>query len=105
MNTIPSYARSGYTSARWCYILHEHPYASFWPLISLNRITSYFVVAIFTGVIYDWVLTFGLEVELVWSQHWSLMTVLFLSVRYLGISYSVLVMLLNVPTISMTDAG
>ncbi|KAG1799754.1 uncharacterized protein HD556DRAFT_1455032 [Suillus plorans] len=76
---------------------------SLWPSISLNRILSYFAVAIFTGVIYDWVLTFGLEVELVWSQHWSLMTVLFLSVRYLGISY-VLIMLLNVPTISMTDA-
>ncbi|KAG1787070.1 uncharacterized protein HD556DRAFT_1411143 [Suillus plorans] len=34
---------------------------------------------------YDWALTFGQEVELVWRQPWSLMTVMYLSVRYLGI--------------------
>lgn len=76
-----------------------------WPLISSYRISSYFIVVASTGVIYDWALTFGLEVELVWKQRRSLITVLFLSVRYLGISYSVLSVLLNVPTISMTDAG
>ncbi|KAG1743167.1 uncharacterized protein EDB91DRAFT_230449 [Suillus paluster] len=36
------------------------------------------------GVIYDWALTFGQEVELVWKKRWSLMTVLCLSVRYSG---------------------
>ncbi|KAG2359985.1 hypothetical protein BDR07DRAFT_1413627 [Suillus spraguei] len=53
------------------------------PLISLYRISSYFIVAISAGVLYDWVLTFGQEVELVWRQRWSHMTVLFLSVRFL----------------------
>ncbi|KAG1799756.1 uncharacterized protein HD556DRAFT_1439412 [Suillus plorans] len=48
-----------------------------------------FVVAASAGVMYDWVVTFGQEVELVWRQRWSLVTVLFLSVRYLGISYAV----------------
>ncbi|KAG1855333.1 hypothetical protein DFJ58DRAFT_356321 [Suillus subalutaceus] len=50
------------------------------------------------------VLTFGKEVELIWRQRWSLMTFLYLSVRYAGIGYAVLMMLDNVPTISMTDA-
>lgn len=78
---------------------------SWWPSIYSYRISSYFVVAGSAGVMYDWVLTFGQEVELVWRQHWSLMTVLYLSVRYLGISYAVINMLIWVPTISMTDTG
>ncbi|KAG1720722.1 uncharacterized protein EDB91DRAFT_323910 [Suillus paluster] len=53
---------------------------------------------------YDFVLTFGQEVELVWRQRWSLMTVLYLGVRYLGILYAVTNMLTGVPTIPMTDA-
>ncbi|KAG2043702.1 hypothetical protein BDR03DRAFT_942084 [Suillus americanus] len=78
---------------------------SLWPYISSYRIYSYFiVVAASAGVIYDWVLTFGQEIELVWRQRWSLITVLFLSVRYLGISYTVLMVLLSIPTISTTDA-
>ncbi|KAG1743953.1 uncharacterized protein EDB91DRAFT_1346052 [Suillus paluster] len=52
---------------------------------------------------YDWALTFGQEVELVWRQRWSLMTVLYLSVRYLGILYAIIEILLWVPTISATD--
>ncbi|KAG2135105.1 hypothetical protein DEU56DRAFT_981191 [Suillus clintonianus] len=47
-----------------------------------------FAVAAFVGVAYGWALTFGQEVELVWRQRWSLMTVLYLSVRYLGIFYT-----------------
>ncbi|KAG1859302.1 hypothetical protein F4604DRAFT_1930845 [Suillus subluteus] len=43
-----------------------------------------------TGLIYDWVLTFGQEVELVWRQRWSLMTFLYLSVRYIGILAAVI---------------
>ncbi|KAG2107484.1 uncharacterized protein F5147DRAFT_774313 [Suillus discolor] len=42
-------------------------------------------VAAFVVITYDWALTFGQEVELVWRQRWSLMTVMYLSVRYLGI--------------------
>ncbi|KAG2038827.1 hypothetical protein BDR03DRAFT_953692 [Suillus americanus] len=47
---------------------------------------------------YDWALTFGQEVELIWRQRWSLMTFLYLSVCTL------MIMLVSVPTISMTDA-
>ncbi|KAG1787201.1 uncharacterized protein HD556DRAFT_1503671 [Suillus plorans] len=53
------------------------------------RISSYFVVAASVGVTYDWALTFGQEVELVWRQRWSLMTILYLSARYLGILFAV----------------
>ncbi|KAG1788432.1 uncharacterized protein HD556DRAFT_1447831 [Suillus plorans] len=56
--------------------------------MSQSNLGSDIAVAAFVGVMYDWVfsaLTFGQEVELVWRQRWSLMTVLYLSVRYLGI--------------------
>ncbi|KAG2360372.1 hypothetical protein BDR07DRAFT_1462035 [Suillus spraguei] len=56
-----------------------------WPAINFSLFHSYFVVIAFVGVKYDWVLTFGQEVELVWRQRWSLMSVLYLGVRYLGI--------------------
>ncbi|KAG2141143.1 uncharacterized protein EDB93DRAFT_1252614 [Suillus bovinus] len=52
---------------------------TWWPTINANRIESYFVVASFAGLTYDWALTFGQEVELIWRQRWSLMTVLYLS--------------------------
>ncbi|KAG2338072.1 hypothetical protein BDR05DRAFT_728134 [Suillus weaverae] len=48
-------------------------------------------------------LAFGQEVELIWRQRWSLVTVLYLSVRFLAIGYVVTYILVNVPTISMTD--
>ncbi|KAG2138931.1 hypothetical protein DEU56DRAFT_980350 [Suillus clintonianus] len=63
---------------------------SYWPLINSWRICSYFVVAAFVAVTYDWALTFGQEVEMVWRQRWSLMTVLYLSMRYLGIFFAFL---------------
>ncbi|KAG1844837.1 hypothetical protein DFJ58DRAFT_515941 [Suillus subalutaceus] len=75
-----------------------------WPLINASIISSYFIVAAFVGVMYDWALTFGQEVELIWRQRWSLMTFLYLSVRYIGIGYAMMYILDNVPTISMTDA-
>ncbi|KAG2053904.1 hypothetical protein BDR06DRAFT_1008273 [Suillus hirtellus] len=62
-----------------------------------------FAVAAFVAVAYDWALTFGQEVELVWRQRWSLMTVMYLGVRYLGILVAALYMVGNVPTISLTD--
>ncbi|KAG1743996.1 uncharacterized protein EDB91DRAFT_1346063 [Suillus paluster] len=52
---------------------------------------------------YDWALTFAQEVELVWRQRWSLMTILYLSVRYLGIMYAVLIILAGIPTIPETE--
>ncbi|KAG1776980.1 hypothetical protein EV702DRAFT_1278863 [Suillus placidus] len=72
--------------------------------MSRSNLDYGFVVAAFAGVMYDWVLTFGQEVELVWRQRWSLITVLFLGVRYLGIIFAVLLVLISVPTISLTDA-
>ncbi|KAG2048453.1 hypothetical protein BDR06DRAFT_777960 [Suillus hirtellus] len=75
-----------------------------WPSINSYRIASYFIVAASAGVMYDWVLTFGYEVELIWRQHWSLMTGLYLSARYLGLVYAAIGLLIYVPTISLTDA-
>ncbi|KAG2367154.1 hypothetical protein BDR07DRAFT_1372981 [Suillus spraguei] len=77
---------------------------SWWPVINANVISSYFIVAASVGVMYDWGLTFGQEVELIWRQRWSLMTLLYLSVRYVGIRYAVMFMLATVPIIPMTDA-
>ncbi|KAG2033648.1 hypothetical protein BDR03DRAFT_661180 [Suillus americanus] len=76
---------------------------TWWPVINAYRVSSYFLVAAFVGVVYDWALTFGQEVELVWRQRWSLMTVLYLSVRYFGILFAALNLLDSVPTISLTD--
>lgn len=39
---------------------------SWWPLINSSRIASYFAVAASAGVTYDWVLTIGQEIELMW---------------------------------------
>ncbi|KAG2355018.1 hypothetical protein BDR07DRAFT_574016 [Suillus spraguei] len=49
------------------------------------------------------VLTLGHEIELIWRQRWSPMTVLYMAIRYIGISYSVINVLLNMPSISLTD--
>lgn len=78
---------------------------SWWPLINSSRIFGYFTVAASVGVIYDWALTFGQEVELFWCRRWSLMNVLYLSIRYIGLGYVVLKMLTNIPTISISDSG
>ncbi|KAG1839451.1 hypothetical protein DFJ58DRAFT_106010 [Suillus subalutaceus] len=76
---------------------------SWWSLINANLISSYFIVAASVGLMYDWALTFGQEVELIWRQRWSLMTFLYLSVHYVGIGFVVMSMLVDVPTISVTD--
>ncbi|KAG2127629.1 uncharacterized protein EDB93DRAFT_1256912 [Suillus bovinus] len=76
---------------------------SWWPVIEENRFSSYFIVAAFVAVVYDWALTFGQEVELVWRQRWSLMTFLYLAARYLGILSAALTVLSTLPTISLTD--
>ncbi|KAG1804755.1 uncharacterized protein HD556DRAFT_476432 [Suillus plorans] len=62
---------------------------SWWPLIVSFRNSSYFVVASSTAMVYDWALTFGKEIELVWRPRWSLMTFLYLWVRCAGIPYIV----------------
>ncbi|KAG2053721.1 hypothetical protein BDR06DRAFT_439703 [Suillus hirtellus] len=76
---------------------------TWWPVINSNRISSYVAVASVIIVMYDWVLTFGQEVELVWRQRWSLMTVMYLGVRYLGILSAALTIPNELPTISLTD--
>ncbi|KAG2046996.1 hypothetical protein BDR06DRAFT_128132 [Suillus hirtellus] len=76
---------------------------TWWWAIDASRLASYCVVAAFVVVIYDWALTFGQEVELIWRQRWSLMTVMYLGARYLGILFSALTVLSSVPTILLTD--
>ncbi|KAG1798113.1 uncharacterized protein HD556DRAFT_220893 [Suillus plorans] len=71
--------------------------------MSQSNLGSGIAVAAFVGVMYDWALTFGQEVELIWRQRWSLMTVTYLSVRYLGILVAALYMVGTVPTILLTD--
>ncbi|KAG2046997.1 hypothetical protein BDR06DRAFT_1025234 [Suillus hirtellus] len=58
---------------------------SWWPAINTYRLDSYFVVAAFVAVMYDWALTFAQEVEMIWRQRWSVMTAMYLGARYLGI--------------------
>ncbi|KAG2033542.1 hypothetical protein BDR03DRAFT_967183 [Suillus americanus] len=64
-----------------------------------------FAVASSTAVIYNWALTFGQEFELVWSQRWSFITILYLGVRCLGVIYCSTIILFNVPTVSVNDVG
>ncbi|KAG1760471.1 hypothetical protein EDD22DRAFT_971084 [Suillus occidentalis] len=69
---------------------------SWWPFIDSQVFSSYWIVAAVVVVAYDWVLTIGQEIELIWRQHWSLMTVLYLVIRYIGILYSVASVLGNI---------
>ncbi|KAG1775851.1 hypothetical protein EV702DRAFT_405006 [Suillus placidus] len=64
---------------------------SWWPLINLNIVFSYWTVAAGAVVVYDWVLTLGQEIELIW-------------IRYIGLPYSVVYILVNMPSVSLTDA-
>jgi len=76
---------------------------SWWPENDVYRFLSYSIVASSAMVTYDWVLTFGQEVDLVWRKRWSLMTFLYLSVRYIGILYSANMILWNLHTVLLTD--
>jgi hypothetical protein len=76
-----------------------------WPTINVTRSFSYFTVAAFVGAAYDWALTVGQEVELVWRQRRALMAVLYVGTRYLGMLCVVLEIVDSVPTISVTDTG
>ncbi|KAG2369327.1 hypothetical protein BDR07DRAFT_649982 [Suillus spraguei] len=74
----------------------------------LSRLVRIFYTAIVVAgvvVVYDWVLMLGQETELIWMQRWSLMTVLYLVMRYIGIPYSVINVLSHMPLVSLTDAG
>lgn len=78
---------------------------SLWPYVNAFRLISYFIVASVVAVIYDFVLSFGQEVDLIWNQRWSIVTFLYLSVRYVGIPYSVISILSSLSTFLVTDAG
>ncbi|KAG2114872.1 hypothetical protein BD769DRAFT_1488686 [Suillus cothurnatus] len=54
---------------------------------------------------YDWVLTLGQEIELIWRQRWSFITVLYLVIRYIGILYSFANALSYLPLFPITDRG
>lgn len=56
-------------------------------------------------VAYDWVLISGQELELIWSQRWSLVTVLYLSVRFFGVIYCGTSILWNILSVPVTDTG
>jgi hypothetical protein len=71
---------------------------AWWPFIIWTHAYSNFAVASSVVVVYDWVLTFGQEFELVWKQGWSFMNMLYISVRYVGILYAVINFLGNVPS-------
>ncbi|KAG2033296.1 hypothetical protein BDR03DRAFT_967905 [Suillus americanus] len=60
-----------------------------WPFISSTLFLSYWLVAAGVVMVYDWVLTLGQEIELIWRQHWSLMSILYIVIRYIGLPYSV----------------
>ncbi|KIJ59732.1 hypothetical protein HYDPIDRAFT_118238 [Hydnomerulius pinastri MD-312] len=49
------------------------------------QFTDYCSVATITTISYDYLLTFGREVELVWRRPWSLMSSLYVIIRYLGV--------------------
>ncbi|KAG2117584.1 hypothetical protein DEU56DRAFT_919041 [Suillus clintonianus] len=78
---------------------------TWWPFLSGTQFSSYFQVASFAVVVYDWALTFAQEFELIWvsrvpyqkqsnaansgqRQRWSFMTILYICVRYIGLLYS-----------------
>ncbi|KAG1797244.1 hypothetical protein EV424DRAFT_1546676 [Suillus variegatus] len=56
---------------------------SYWPQISENIVVNYWIVAAGIVVVYDWVLTLGQEIELIWKQRLSLITVLYFTVHTL----------------------
>ncbi|KAG1784585.1 uncharacterized protein HD556DRAFT_211122 [Suillus plorans] len=75
---------------------------AWWPYIKWCYILNYFIVASSTAVVYDWVLTFAREFELVWRRRWSFVTVLYVCVRCIGILYSIVYIVGNLP-FSITD--
>ncbi|KAG2124161.1 hypothetical protein BD769DRAFT_1388957 [Suillus cothurnatus] len=85
--------------------------ANWWPLINASRIASYFAVAASVGVMYDWALTLGQEVELIWVRYVGLGCVVYvwkfqpLMSRSLPISSQSGSHTVDLPTISISDAG
>ncbi|KAG2109679.1 uncharacterized protein F5147DRAFT_149111 [Suillus discolor] len=78
---------------------------SWWPYVNFSILFSYWIVAAGIVVVYDWLLTLAQEIDLIWTQRWSLVTVLYLVTRYVGIPYSVAIILQYITWVSLTDAG
>lgn len=78
---------------------------SWWPQIDLNLANSYVTVASSTVLVYDWALTFRQELDLVWKQRTSLMTIMYVCVRYSGILYSFIYTMWCLPSVPVTDLG
>ncbi|KAG2113963.1 hypothetical protein DEU56DRAFT_985174 [Suillus clintonianus] len=108
-------AQPDHYKKRWMMVgLHElhtpHPDMAFivsndpawWPFLSGIHFGSYFPVASFAVVAYDWALTFAQEFELIWRRRWSFMTVLYICIRYIGILFSLAYVLFSTP-VPMTD--
>ncbi|KAG2029462.1 hypothetical protein BDR03DRAFT_694848 [Suillus americanus] len=76
---------------------------SWWPMIDVNVFFSYWTVAAGVVVVYDWILTLGQEIELIWRQRWSLMTMLYFVIRYVGPPYSFISALPYMTMFSLTD--
>ncbi|KAG1761469.1 hypothetical protein EDD22DRAFT_1032477 [Suillus occidentalis] len=70
---------------------------SWWPFINLDVFDSYWIVVTGVVVAYDWALTVGQEIELIWAKDWRCA-----NSSYLTISVIVLAIM---PLVSLTDAG
>ncbi|KAG2104411.1 uncharacterized protein F5147DRAFT_775674 [Suillus discolor] len=68
---------------------------AWWPFLVWTRAYSNAAVVASVVVVYDWALTSGQEFELVWKQRLSLMNLLYISVRYVGILYAIISFLGN----------
>ncbi|KIK38016.1 hypothetical protein CY34DRAFT_415130 [Suillus luteus UH-Slu-Lm8-n1] len=77
---------------------------SWWPYTDALFFCAYWTISAGVIVVYDWVTTIGQEIELIWRQRWSLMTALYLGMRYIGILYSIANVLASTPFVSVTDA-
>ncbi|OAX35218.1 hypothetical protein K503DRAFT_381025 [Rhizopogon vinicolor AM-OR11-026] len=75
---------------------------SWWSTLNFYQVYNYYIVASLTVVGYDWALTLGREFELIWQQRWSHMTVLYISVRYVGVPFTVM-LVLSTMSVSLTD--
>ncbi|KAG1787097.1 uncharacterized protein HD556DRAFT_1313036 [Suillus plorans] len=73
---------------------------TWWPSIDVHRFASYFAVAAFVVITYDWALTFGQEVELVWVRYLGILSAAYVPKAKQSVFMS---MVVGVPTISLTD--
>ncbi|KAG2058184.1 hypothetical protein BDR06DRAFT_104252 [Suillus hirtellus] len=93
--------RSYYKSRAWSLLYNTYfNDPAWWPFLVWTRAYSNAAVVASVVVVYDWALTFGQEFELVWKQRLSLINLLFISVRYVGILYAIISFLGNVPILN-----